>query len=31
MADDLEKFLKYVLERFKEINGGIHRKSGGDD
>lgn len=31
MGDGLEKFLKYVLERSKEINGGIHHKSVGDD
>ena len=31
MADGLEKLLKYVLERSKELNGGIHHESGGDD
>lgn len=31
MADGLEKFLKYVQERSKEMNGGIHPESGGDD
>ena len=31
MADGLEKFLKYVSENPKEINGGIHHESGGDD
>ena len=31
MADGLKKFLKYVLERSKEINGSIHHESGGDD
>lgn len=28
MVDGLEKFLKYVLERSKETNGGIHHESG---
>ena len=31
MVDGLEKFLKFVSERSKEINGGIHQESGGDD
>ena len=31
MANGLKKFLKYVLERSKGMNGGIHCESGGDD
>ena len=31
MLDGLEKFFKFVLERSKEINGGIHLESGEDD
>ena len=31
MLDGLGKFFKFVLERSKEINGGIRRESGEDD
>ena len=29
MADEVETFLKYVLERSEEINGGTHHESQG--
>ena len=31
MADEVETFLKYVLERSEEINGGAHHESRGEN